>query len=194
MTASLSVGDPAAIASSGPVFLLFLLRVDLEAGHAVRVLLRAAMLSDLSALVEVQRSSAVLALGEVFPQDAYPFPTEGIRARWVAELADPQIDAYVVVDGEGPWRVSLLPVAPNCCTSARRSRPGGPGWRRRRSPRSWTGWSLPGWRWLGCGSLRRTAGRVASTRSRVGGDLAAGPDVVPTASGAGGVRAATSDR
>ena len=59
------------------------------------------MLSDLSALVEVQRAGAVLALGEIFPQDTYPFPTEEIRARWGAEIADPQIDAFVIVDSEG---------------------------------------------------------------------------------------------
>jgi ribosomal protein S18 acetylase RimI-like enzyme len=58
------------------------------------------MLSDLSALVDVQRGGAVLALGEVFPQGNYPFPTQEVRARWRAEIADPQIEAFVV-DSEG---------------------------------------------------------------------------------------------
>lgn len=65
------------------------------------MLLRDATPSDLSALLEVQRGGAVLALGEVVPQGVYPFPVEEIRARWVAELADPDIDAYVIVDGDG---------------------------------------------------------------------------------------------
>lgn len=71
-----------------------------DPGQAVGVLLREATPSDLSELLEVQRGGAVLALGDVFPQGAYPFPVEEIRARWVAELADPDIDAYVIVDGD----------------------------------------------------------------------------------------------
>jgi RimJ/RimL family protein N-acetyltransferase len=77
------------------------LQTDLDPGQAVGVLLRDATPSDVSALLEVQRGGAVLALGEVFPQEVYPFPIEEIRARGVAELADPDIDAYVIVDGIG---------------------------------------------------------------------------------------------
>jgi RimJ/RimL family protein N-acetyltransferase len=60
------------------------------------VLLRLATLADLPRLLEVQRGGAVRALAHVFPQDLYPFPIEVIRARWQGEIADPDIDAYVI--------------------------------------------------------------------------------------------------
>lgn len=58
--------------------------------------LRLAAPSDLDALVEVQRAGAVLALAHIFPQDRYPFPCDRIRTRWVAEMASPDVDVYVI--------------------------------------------------------------------------------------------------
>ena len=64
-------------------------------------MLRPLSLADLDALLEVQREGAVVGLAHIFPQDRFPFPTESIRARWEAELADPGVDCFVVVhDGE----------------------------------------------------------------------------------------------
>ena len=45
---------------------VFRLRTDLGAGQAAGVMIRATMLSDLSALVDVQRAVAVLALERSF--------------------------------------------------------------------------------------------------------------------------------
>jgi RimJ/RimL family protein N-acetyltransferase len=54
--------------------------------------------SDVDALVEVQREGAVAGLANIFPQDIHPFPLATIRARWCAELADPGVDCFVIVD------------------------------------------------------------------------------------------------
>jgi RimJ/RimL family protein N-acetyltransferase len=60
------------------------------------VVLRAAVLSDLPALVDVQEAGAVRALAHIFPQDTYPFPKATVRSRWAAEIADPDIEVYVI--------------------------------------------------------------------------------------------------
>jgi putative acetyltransferase len=52
------------------------------------ILLRPLRLDDLDALLPLQREGSVAALSHVFPQDEHPFPTEEVRRRWVAELAD----------------------------------------------------------------------------------------------------------
>lgn len=52
---------------------------------------------DVDTLVDVQREGAVLGLANIFPQDSHPFPTATIRERWRAELADPAVDCFVVV-------------------------------------------------------------------------------------------------
>lgn len=59
------------------------------------------MPSDLPQLLEVQRTGAVRALAHVFPQDLYPFPADEIRARWQAEMADPDINTYVIESDDG---------------------------------------------------------------------------------------------
>ncbi|WP_300080788.1 GNAT family protein [Propioniciclava sp.] len=59
--------------------------------------LRPLTLADLDELLVVQREGAVEALGHIFPQDQNPFPTERIRERWLAELADPAVDCFAVV-------------------------------------------------------------------------------------------------
>ena len=60
------------------------------------MLLRAAVIPDLPALLDVQEAGAVRALAAIFPQDVHPFPRAALRARWEAELADPDVAVYVV--------------------------------------------------------------------------------------------------
>lgn len=60
------------------------------------VRLRAARLSDLPALIEVQHAGARQALTHIFPQDTYPFPRATIQARWAAEIVDPGVEVYVI--------------------------------------------------------------------------------------------------
>jgi RimJ/RimL family protein N-acetyltransferase len=54
--------------------------------------------ADLDELLAIQEEGSVLALAEIFPQDAYPFPRESIRDRWVEEIEDPGIHAWVAVE------------------------------------------------------------------------------------------------
>jgi GNAT superfamily N-acetyltransferase len=60
------------------------------------MLLRAAVVPDVPALVEMQEIAAVAGLSHIFPQDEYPFPRDAIAADWVAEIANPEIDVFVV--------------------------------------------------------------------------------------------------
>lgn len=60
------------------------------------MLLRHAELPDLDALLDVQRAGAQRGLGHIFPQDTHPFPRDTILARWVAEIADPGVEVYVI--------------------------------------------------------------------------------------------------
>jgi len=55
---------------------------------------------DLDELLIVQRDGAVAGLGNIFPQDRYPFPTHAVRQRWEQELEDPAIDCYVIQQAE----------------------------------------------------------------------------------------------
>ena len=65
-------------------------------GFAASVVLREMTAADVPDVLDVQQPGAVLGLGEVFPQDAYPFPREIIAQRWVEEIAAPDIDCLVV--------------------------------------------------------------------------------------------------
>jgi RimJ/RimL family protein N-acetyltransferase len=56
---------------------------------------------DLGEVLDVQERGAVVGLGSVFPQESHPFPKEAILLRWRAELADPEIAAYVAADSRG---------------------------------------------------------------------------------------------
>jgi RimJ/RimL family protein N-acetyltransferase len=62
--------------------------------------LRDATVADLPALMDVQQAAAVRALAHIFPQDRYPFPRDELLSRWVTEIADPDVGAYVIEDGE----------------------------------------------------------------------------------------------
>ena len=61
------------------------------------MLLRPTSPADLPLLLDVQQEDAKLAFADIFPQDTHPFPRAEIQDRWTAELADPAIDAFVVV-------------------------------------------------------------------------------------------------
>lgn len=58
-------------------------------------LLRPATLADLPDLLDMQEAGSVLALGHIFPQDKHPFPRSVVHDRWVAEIADPDIEVLV---------------------------------------------------------------------------------------------------
>ncbi|WP_144124094.1 GNAT family N-acetyltransferase [Catellatospora sichuanensis] len=60
------------------------------------MLLRLAEPEDLDDLLDVQQEGAQRALAHIFPQDTHPFPRDLIFARWVAEIADPGIEVYVI--------------------------------------------------------------------------------------------------
>ncbi|MGO8874682.1 MAG: N-acetyltransferase family protein [Acidimicrobiales bacterium] len=62
--------------------------------------LRQAAESDLDSLLTVQEEGATRALSHIFPQDTHPFPRETLRSRWVTELADPGIRAYVITNDD----------------------------------------------------------------------------------------------
>ena len=57
--------------------------------------------ADLPELLDGQHRGAVLGLADVFDQAGYPFPLDEIRDRWLAELGDPSIAAYVVTGDDG---------------------------------------------------------------------------------------------
>jgi RimJ/RimL family protein N-acetyltransferase len=63
--------------------------------------LRHATLADLPALLDVQQAGAVRAFAHIFPQDRYPFPRDDLQVRWAEEIAAPDIEVYVIVDGGG---------------------------------------------------------------------------------------------
>jgi RimJ/RimL family protein N-acetyltransferase len=60
------------------------------------MLLRAATISDLPALLDVQQVGAIAGLAHIFPQEEYPFPRSEVEATWAVEIASPGIDTYVV--------------------------------------------------------------------------------------------------
>lgn len=63
--------------------------------------LRALTAADLGALLRVQAEGAAEGLGHIFPQEQYPFPVQAVRSRWERELADPDMDCFVVLDAAG---------------------------------------------------------------------------------------------
>jgi RimJ/RimL family protein N-acetyltransferase len=69
---------------------------SIDVRHAAGVVLRGARLSDLPALVDLQQIGSVRALAHIFPQDTHPFPRATVLTRWARELADPEIEVYVV--------------------------------------------------------------------------------------------------
>lgn len=59
---------------------------------------RAACSDDADVLTALERAASLAALGHVFPPDAYPYPTDEVRARWVATLADPAVRVLLLDD------------------------------------------------------------------------------------------------
>src|SRR5260370_36364623 len=51
--------------------------------------------------MDVQHSGALRALTHIFPQDAYPFPRAAIQSRWATEIANPDVDVYVIEHDDG---------------------------------------------------------------------------------------------
>ena len=51
--------------------------------------------SDAEDLTELERVASSAALAEVFPPEQYPFPTEGVCARWRDTLAEPGVTTLV---------------------------------------------------------------------------------------------------
>lgn len=68
-------------------------------GATVR--LREATVADLEALLDVQQAGAVRAFAHIFPQADHPFPRAALAARWTAEIADPDVGAYIAVNPDG---------------------------------------------------------------------------------------------
>ena len=64
--------------------------------------LRPMAASDLAALLPIQREGSVTGLSAIFPQDRYPFPDDEVQSRWEVELADPEVDCFIVTDGGRP--------------------------------------------------------------------------------------------
>lgn len=64
---------------------------------------RRATASDAPALLELERSANLAALGHVFPPDRHPFPEGDVLARWTLVLADPgvRVDVVDAEDGTG---------------------------------------------------------------------------------------------
>ena len=65
------------------------------------MILRVATQADVDALLDVQQPAAVEGLGHVFPQDRYPFPRAAIAARWVQEIANPDVGVHLYVRHDG---------------------------------------------------------------------------------------------
>jgi len=59
-------------------------------------------------LAAVQEVASVAALGHIFPPDLYPYPSEAIRARWVAASADEARRTLIAVSGAEPVGAALV--------------------------------------------------------------------------------------
>lgn len=74
---------------------------DEHTGYAARDRLRRATPQDATALRDVERAASLQALGHVFPPEEHPYPDEGVLARWVATLDDPDVTVVVTEDDAG---------------------------------------------------------------------------------------------
>ncbi|MBL0748584.1 GNAT family N-acetyltransferase [Nocardioides baculatus] len=63
--------------------------------------LRAMRVEDVAIVMDVQEPASVAGLSGVFPQDTHPFPRDVLADRWREEIADPEIECFVILrDGE----------------------------------------------------------------------------------------------
>jgi GNAT superfamily N-acetyltransferase len=58
-------------------------------------MIRSARTDEVETLLAIQREAAVTAFADVFPQEAYPFPTDAIRDIWREALDNPEIEVYI---------------------------------------------------------------------------------------------------
>jgi RimJ/RimL family protein N-acetyltransferase len=56
---------------------------------------RAATTDDLPALLDLERTASLAALGHVFPPERYPFPDDDVLARWALVLDEPDVEVLV---------------------------------------------------------------------------------------------------
>lgn len=74
---------------------------------------------DADALTSIERDANLAALGHVFPPDRFPYPTDDVRGRWRATLADPAVtvvldawvDAFVAFDRDVLRHLAVHPDA-----------------------------------------------------------------------------------
>jgi RimJ/RimL family protein N-acetyltransferase len=59
--------------------------------------LREMTTGDVPAVMAVQEPTSIAGLSGVFPQDEYPFPRQVLADRWRAEIADADIDCFVIL-------------------------------------------------------------------------------------------------
>lgn len=59
--------------------------------------LREMTTDDVPAVMAVQEPTSIAGLSGVFPQDEYPFPRDVLADRWRAEIADSDIDCFVIL-------------------------------------------------------------------------------------------------
>lgn len=67
-------------------------------GQLGRSVLRPMTAADLDQLMVVQADGARAGLGNIFPQQQFPFPVDVVRHRWEQEIADPSVDCFVILD------------------------------------------------------------------------------------------------
>lgn len=67
-------------------------------GQLVRSVLRPMIPTDLDQLMAVQAEGARIGLGNIFPQEQFPFPVDVVRHRWEKEIAGASIDCFVILD------------------------------------------------------------------------------------------------
>ena len=59
--------------------------------------LREMTTDDVPAVMALQEPASIAGLSGVFPQDEYPFPRDVLADRWRAEIADVDIDCFVIL-------------------------------------------------------------------------------------------------
>jgi GNAT superfamily N-acetyltransferase len=75
----------------------------------VEVTLRPASVDDVDVCLTVQRRSAVVGYGHIFPQQEYPFPDDVVRAEWVQRFADNIAVTLASRNGEAVGTISVRP-------------------------------------------------------------------------------------
>lgn len=66
--------------------------------HTPRNALRTAGIGDAERLLEIERAAGLAAMGHIFPREEYPYPSEGVLARWHRTLVEPGVTVLVDAD------------------------------------------------------------------------------------------------